>query len=121
MIPTKERLARVLAHDGCPAEMVARARAGWYDDFDAPDDAPDLPQIALIRDLTALGRRRLAARAAAGEFESTKAESDAWWEREGRAEMGLEAEAYMRTHPFPFPGASNRDIERIVRGLVQDG
>lgn len=59
----------------CPVQMVAAARAGYYDDFRS-----DLafPLIALVDELRAIGQHPLAERVVAGEFDGTTEESDAW-------------------------------------------
>jgi hypothetical protein len=82
-VATKERLALELEKYGCPPEMVQRARAGYYDDFESELPAPI---YELVTDLRALNKHALAKRAMEGEFDSTKEEADAWMKREG---MGL--------------------------------
>jgi hypothetical protein len=77
---TTERLAKVLEENGCPADMVQRARGGYYDDFESPLDTPILQ---LVTDLRALHKHALAKRAIAGEFDGSKEEADAWMQREG--------------------------------------
>lgn len=81
--PTKVRLARVLQENGCPQDMVQAALEGFYDDFESPLDTPC---VRLVMDLRKLHKFALAKRAENGEFDGTKAEADAWMEREG---MGL--------------------------------
>ena len=83
MLPTTERLAQALEAKNDPnlAEMIVRARAGYYDDFKSPLTTPIL---TLVNDLIALGHRDLAARAKDGEFDATTEEGVAWWETEGR-------------------------------------
>lgn len=77
---TKERLAQVLHAEGL-FEMEKAARAGRYDDFESESATP----IAdLMRDLSAAGNHKLANRAMNGEFDATKEEADAWYQREGK-------------------------------------
>lgn len=92
---TADRLADELAAIGCPAEMVAVTRFGYYDEYRSPLAMPlvqlvaDLGVLARSRDVTAEAREKitaLAERVKAGEFDGTRAESDAW----GRSPEGLE-------------------------------
>ena len=82
-IPTTERLARALEELNDPklSEMVAKARAGYYDDFKS-----DLaqPLTTLYMDLMDVGHPEMAQRVVDGEFDSTKEEAEAWMEAEGR-------------------------------------
>ena len=81
---TAERLAQVLHANGLFA-METKARAFQYDDWKS-DSAT--PIIDLVRDLQlAAGERgkdlnELIARAIGGEFDGSKAESDAWAQSE---------------------------------------
>lgn len=83
--PTKERLADVLRTEGL-SEMEAAARSGHYDDFES-----DLatPIIQLVADLRGAGREDLATRAMEGEWDGTKEESKAWFNREGKDLLGI--------------------------------
>jgi hypothetical protein len=74
-IPTRERLARDLEAAGAPAEMIARARVGHYDDFGS--DLP-FPAIALHDDALAAGLTEIAEDVKRGRWDATPAESDAW-------------------------------------------
>lgn len=78
---TTEKLARALIIEGAPAQMVAAARAGRYDDFKSESATPI---IDLVKDLQRLGLRGLALRAMNGDFDASKEESAAWFEREGK-------------------------------------
>lgn len=79
-ISTKERLAQVLHAEGL-FEMEKAARAGRYDDYESVSATP----IAdLVRDLQAAGKHPLANRAMNGEFDGTKEEAEAWFQREGK-------------------------------------
>jgi hypothetical protein len=78
LIPTKAKLAnaiRAFAPDGHLEAMAKQAEAGHYDDFESPLEAPC---VQLVRDLRAAGAEDLAKRAMNGEWDATKAESDAW-------------------------------------------
>ena len=78
---TKEKLARALMEANAPAQMVERARAGFYDDYESPSATP----IAnLVRDLQMVGLGDLAKRAVNGEFDSTREEAEEWFKREGK-------------------------------------
>jgi len=79
-IPTSERLAQVLHSEGL-FEMEKKARSGYYDDFKSPLATPI---VQLVIDLEAAGKRELANRARNGEFDATKQEAEAWFEREGK-------------------------------------
>ena len=85
-LPTKERLARVLEASHAPVEMIAKARAGAYDDYES-DSAT--PIINLVHDLEAAGLSSLAEKARDGVFDSTKAEAERWFQREGKDLLGL--------------------------------
>jgi hypothetical protein len=86
-LPTPERLARAIEQAAReqrklpPLLLVARARAGYYDDFKS--DVVD-PIGTLVSDLNRATRdgyydfRDLMRRAIAGEFDATKEEGDAW-------------------------------------------
>ena len=78
---TTEKLAQALEKAGAPAQMVARARRGNYDDFQS-DSAT--PIVNLVRDLNLIGLHDLAKRAMNGEFDSTKEEAEEWFHREGK-------------------------------------
>jgi hypothetical protein len=80
MLSTKERLAQVLHAEGL-FEMERSARAGRFDDFESESATPI---VDLVTHLRAAGRNDLAARAMVGEFDSTKEEAEAWYQREGK-------------------------------------
>lgn len=85
-----ERLAQALLEGVNPlvvdhdrAQLVRRVRAGYYHDFLSPLATPC---IQLYRDLHRAGLTDLAERVKNGDFDATKAESDAWsTSPEGRA------------------------------------
>ena len=76
-LPTTERLARALEALDDPRllDMIARARAGYYDDFKS---ILSLPLLQLIRDLEAAGHPEMTRRVRNGEFDATDAEADVW-------------------------------------------
>lgn len=74
-IPTTERLALALEQAGAPPYMIERARNGYYDDYTSPLAGPIMQ---LVADARAEGLSRIAERAADGEFDGTREESDAW-------------------------------------------
>lgn len=89
-VPTKDRLARHLHAIGLPV-LAARARSGEFSDFESEHATP---QIMLVGELRAahvkasrrkgehsdkaLAIRDLEKLVIAGEYDDTKAESDAW-------------------------------------------
>jgi hypothetical protein len=79
-VNTKERLALAMEAEGCPQELIARARGGEFDDFYSNSATPIM---RLVGELRKNGFRALAARAIGGEFDATKEEAEAWYQREG--------------------------------------
>ena len=74
---TKERLAQALHAIG-EFELVRRARAGEFDDYECSSVTP---KVDLVRALYLLGRDEataLALRVKDGQFDNTKEEADAW-------------------------------------------
>lgn len=83
---TTEKLAKALNEAGAPAPMVDLAMIGAYDDFDSRSATPIND---LIRDCgLAGGLDDIIQRAKDGDFDGTKEESQAWFEREGKHLMG---------------------------------
>lgn len=78
---TKEKLISALTNAGAPQSMVNKARAGYYDDFESPIATPI---TSLVLDLRAAGLNDLAVRAMDGDFDATKEEAEAWYQREGK-------------------------------------
>jgi hypothetical protein len=72
---TSDRLASALVEAGAPADMVIRARGGYYDDFKSPLGAPIMQ---LANDAAKHGLRDMARRARSGEFDSQDWEAEAW-------------------------------------------
>jgi hypothetical protein len=79
-VSTKERLASVLKEAGLHA-MSGAAAAGRYDDFESEHTTPIYD---LVQDLRAAGREDLARRAIDGEWDASREEAEAWFQREGR-------------------------------------
>lgn len=71
---TKDRLAAALDDAGLP-DMAARARQGYYDDYESPLAAPI---VQLVQELTNRGALALAKRAMSGDFDGTPEEAEAW-------------------------------------------
>ncbi|KKN13758.1 hypothetical protein LCGC14_1003080 [marine sediment metagenome] len=87
-IPTTERLAIAIIEASGPDWMVAKARAGYYDDYKSPIATPlmELRQDALDQGLTSIAHRVID-----GDFDATREESQAWFESEGRSLLDTEA------------------------------
>ena len=68
-----------------PAFMLRKAREGQYNDY-ASDSAH--PIMDLVRDAMAANLRGIAEAAKAGKYDGTRAESDAWMQREGKDLLG---------------------------------
>lgn len=81
MSPSTVKLVAALEEAKCPRWLIDCARAGDFHDFESRFA---FPELRLHSHLVRLEYTELAARVAAGDFDATKAESDAWWEREGR-------------------------------------
>lgn len=100
---SKEKLAQALEHykyshtylidDLIPKQisgidqLIINARNGDYSDYDSTKH--ELPQIEFVNQWNALGlptktTDSIAYRMTQGEFDATKEEADAWFEREGR-------------------------------------
>lgn len=63
------------------AVMIERAKAGYYSDYDSPIE---FPCVTLVIDSDNLGLQDIAEKAKIGEYDATREESDAWYEREGK-------------------------------------
>lgn len=87
-IPTKEKLAQQLHSLGL-LELEKRCRAGEFSDFES--DYP-LPKLHLVDQLKKIYDNppypepvyRLAQAVMAGEWDDTKEEAEAWFEKEGK-------------------------------------
>lgn len=96
--PTKHRLAAVLRERGL-LDMALKAAQGVYDDYESELATPC---VQLVTDLKAAGANDLAARAMNGEWDGTTAESEAWFEREGKDLLAsdiLDKSARRKTKP----------------------
>lgn len=82
---TKEKLVAALTEAGAPESVINKARVGYYDDFESTIATPIM---SLVSDLQAAGLNELAARAMNGDFDSTKEEAEAWYQREGKDVLG---------------------------------
>ena len=73
----KENWDKALEELNDPAlePLIKRARDGYYDDYKTTIPAP---LVQLIQDITVCGHPKFAKRVKTGEFDATKAESDAW-------------------------------------------
>lgn len=81
--PTKLRLAKVLADAGF-SDLSLRAEAGEFSDFESKHATP---QIVLYHELASIGTepaRLICEQIRRGEWDDTKAEAEAWWEKEGK-------------------------------------
>ena len=83
---TSERLAEAMEACGGSGHptlkgMIRKARLGYYDDYETWIATP---QLTLIADLQHAGFTDMVRRVKAGEFEATKEEARAWFDREGR-------------------------------------
>ena len=77
--PTKQKLANVLDGAKLP-DLAAEARAGRFDDFESESLTPI---VDLVKSLESAGRQDLADRARNGEWDGTREEAEAWYQREG--------------------------------------
>jgi hypothetical protein len=73
--PTSEKLAEALSLAGAPQDMIARAEAGYYDDYKSPLATPIM---ALVIHARAAGLHTIAEQAKDGEFDAQDWESDEW-------------------------------------------
>lgn len=82
-IPTTEKLAKALeeANDPKLAEIIEKARQGYYDDYKT---TIAFPIIQLVYDLEKAGHPELAQRVRKGEWEAQDWEAKEWFEREGK-------------------------------------
>ena len=78
---TKDKLAAMLKEALAPKWMIDKAKAGGYDDYESQSATPI---VDLVRDLKQAGIDWLAERAMNGDFDATKEEAEAWFEREGK-------------------------------------
>lgn len=88
-LTTKERLARALEAQNDPklADMVKKARNGYYDDYESELATPC---IQLVVDLTKHGYKEMAQSAMDGEWDGTLEEGQAWMKSEEGQEAQME-------------------------------
>jgi hypothetical protein len=98
MAESSDKLAAALeAIPGCPPEMVVCTKYGYYHDYESPLTTPELQLVADLRVLVRAPQtpaksrpmyEALIKRVIDGEFDATKAESDAWMaSADGQAAM----------------------------------
>jgi hypothetical protein len=84
---TTTKLGRALREADAPAAMIARAERGYYHDYLSPLALPELGLVTELRRVAGEPGRRSLSRAALlavaeavidGQFDASKAESDAW-------------------------------------------
>ena len=125
---TPDYLGRVLDEAGLP-ELARNARAAHYDDFHAPAEVADgLEILRLVRDLRRAARAqpekadRIAVIENAtrcGEFDATKAESDRWGGKQGRAGH-LRRTRRADGAALSAEGWAERPVPVRLRGEVQE-
>lgn len=100
-IPTTERLAKALEELGDPklADMIKRAREGYYDDYKATILDPDME---LVHELRTAGHPHMAARVQDGEWDAQD------WEK--RDALVKEARDLLRRE---WPGGKKRKVDTI--------
>ena len=123
---TAAKLARALRQiPGVPGDMIRRAADGYYHDFLSPLATPEVQLVADLRDLASRPAtprnsrsllREMAQRVIDGEFDASRAESDAW----ARSPEGREALAGL-TVPVPPapPGAGHEDAVKACADLAE--
>jgi len=79
---TKERLAQKLHSLGL-LELERRARQGEFSDFEGPHATP---KVVLVQELTGItNAAELRQQVMDGEYDDTKEEAEAWFQREGKS------------------------------------
>lgn len=80
---TKVRLAEHLKAHNAPEEMIRKAIDGYYDDYESPLATPI---IQLVLDCRKEGGEllKIASLAKDGEYDGTREEAEAWFNREGK-------------------------------------
>lgn len=86
-ISTKERLAAALRGIGLDA-LADEAARGMFDDYESPNAFPLITLVHRLGEASTPEATALAERVKDGEFDGTKAEADAWWQRQGRHMFG---------------------------------
>lgn len=108
--PTTERLAKAMQDAGCPADMIERARTGYYDDYKSESATP---LLLLVQDLQKIGKAELAARVIQGDFDSTSEESEAWFKEEGADLMRQVFEKQISDTPESTPPTEDPGKEPV--------
>jgi hypothetical protein len=120
---TTTKLARALeAIPGVPADMIKRAREGFYHDFLSPLDFPEMQLVADLKELASRPAtprnsrpllRQLAQDVRDGKHDASKAESDAW----AASPEGQETMAAL-TGQSPGPPTDAADAVKACADLV---
>lgn len=117
-VPTKVRLAEALREAGANEAMIARAQAGYYDDYESP---LAMPLTQLMVDLrvaaqynhshaTAAKLWQLAEDVKHGKYDGTAEEADAWFKsEEGRETLAEFAKGSAKTEDTDAGGPSSQD------------
>jgi len=84
---TKDRLAAALREIGL-SELADEAARGLYDDYESPMPFPLINLVHRLGEAGTPEAKALAGRVKDGDFDGTKEEADAWFEREGKAIFG---------------------------------
>lgn len=84
---TKERLATALRGIGLPT-LADEAARGMYDDYESEMVFPLITLVHRLGEAMTPEANALIERIKDGEFDGTKEEADAWFEREGRGLFG---------------------------------
>lgn len=118
--PTTERLAAALELAGAPAGMVARARAGVYDEYRS--ELP-FPLIQLVTECRKHGLDTVADQVGDGVFDATVAEADAWARSADgqRVFAKLFTESGLTVQPSPPESLSQARQERLGKAAFGPG
>ncbi|MDE1871763.1 MAG: hypothetical protein KGI06_06015 [Candidatus Micrarchaeota archaeon] len=82
---TKDKLAQALEEVGAPSGMIEAALNGSYDDFESNSATPIND---LIRDASKHSLSTIVGRAMNGDFDATREEARAWFNRKGKNLIG---------------------------------
>ena len=93
-------------------DMIQKAKDGYYSDYDSP---LALPCIQLVSDLKEINALALVEAAKSGAFDITKEESDAWYEREGKAMIEKELPPEMH-HLFTPKSKEETEAKEGIKG-----
>lgn len=111
MMTTREKLAIALTGINAPADMVERARRGYYDDYLSELAAPIATLVSDLRELGTAAALVLSQRAMEGEFDGTLAEAEAWAStpeaEELKRKLGMKDDCI--SQPPPAPGFKGGD------------